>query len=76
MEENDKQVLREVVEAFVKQQKDYTPNEPIRVLYDESGGYSILYGGDTIPVIIGVGKTPEAALNDFKEKWNIYKIGE
>jgi len=73
---NDKQVLKEVVEVFVKQQKDYNPKEPIRVVCDEGDLYFILYGPDIATGIAGFGITPEAALNDFKVNWNRYKHKE
>jgi hypothetical protein len=67
------QVLKQVAEAFVKQQPYFDHTQQLRVLCDPGEMYFILYGSNISAGIAGFGETAEAALSDFKENWSRHK---
>jgi len=71
---NNKQQLKEKVEAFLNGQPLYDPKEPVKVDFEEGDLYYILYGSDLFSGVGGVGETADDTFNDFEDNWDVYQF--
>jgi hypothetical protein len=72
MAANDKELLKERVLQYLKQQNHFDETQSVRVFYDNDL-YFILYEAEVPTGIAGFGETIDGAFNDFTDNWSMYK---
>ena len=71
---NDRELLKQKVEAFLQGQLLYDPKEPVKVDCDEDDLYYILYGSDLFSGVGGFVETANDSFKDFEDNWDIYRF--